>query len=180
MRTFEVEVDVSGVEGLEDGLRTAATVFLPDQIDGPATVIVAYPGSAFTRHYFDIRAEPDYSEAAYHVAQGYVVVACDHVGIGDSTPCDLFALTLESMAAANDRTAVEVVDRLRNGKVDPTIMPIEVGSHRYWPVDGGCLLTFQQANHATFDGIGLRLECHPREHAKPGRRVGSPFGRASA
>jgi pimeloyl-ACP methyl ester carboxylesterase len=156
MRTFDVEVDLTGVPGLADGLRSVATVFTPDAIDAPVTVIVGYPGSGFNRLYYDIAAEPGYSEAAYHVDHGIVFVACDHVGIGDSTPCDLLALTLESMAAANDRTAVEVVRRLREGTLASEVGPIEIaGLVGIGQSMGGCLLTVQQANHATFDGIAL-------------------------
>ncbi|MEV5848603.1 hypothetical protein AB0M32_42230 [Streptomyces sp. NPDC051985] len=156
MRAFDIEVDLSGVEGLEPGLKSVATVFLPDQVGASAPVIVGYPGSGFTRRYFHMETKPGYSEAEHHVAQGYVVVACDHVGIGDSTPCDTFALTIESMAAANHATATEVRNRLTAGTLAPGLAPIAV--ERFAGIGqsmGGCLLIVQQAVHRTFDGIGL-------------------------
>ena len=156
MQKFDVEVDLSDVPGLEHGLRSAATVYLPDNVEPPTIVLVEYPGSAFNRKYFDISAKPGYSEAAYHVEHGFVVVAVDHVRIGDSTPCDLFGLTLENMAAANHRTATAVLDRLREGSIADGVAPIQIekviGAGQSM---GGCLLTVQQANHRTFDAIAL-------------------------
>jgi alpha-beta hydrolase superfamily lysophospholipase len=43
---------------------------------------------------------PDYSQAEFHTAEGFVVVACDQLGVGDSSHPDTFALTYESLAAA--------------------------------------------------------------------------------
>ena len=156
MRALDVEVDLSAVPDLEPGLSAAVTVYLPDEAGESAPVVVGYPGSGFTRQYFDIRSRPGYSEAAHHVARGYILVACDHVGIGDSSPCDTFGLTIESMAAANDATAREIKSRLQTGTLAPGVAAVKV--ERFVGIGqsmGGCLLTVQQAVHRTFDGIGL-------------------------
>ncbi len=154
MLRFDVQTDLAGVPGLEPGLSSAATVYVPEALSGPVNVIVGYPGSGFTRGYFDIQDKPGYSEAAYHVERGLVFVACDHVGIGDSTPCDIWGLTLESMAAANHATATNVLDRLRAGTLSPDLAPVEIASVTGTGQSmGGCLLTVQQANHRTFDAV---------------------------
>ena len=156
MRALDVQVDLSAVPDLEPGLSAAVTVYLPDEAGESAPVVVGYPGSGFTRQYFDIRSRPGYSEAAHHVARGYILVACDHVGIGDSSPCDTFGLTIESMAAANDATAREIKSRLQTGTLAPGVAAVKV--ERFVGIGqsmGGCLLTVQQAVHRTFDGIGL-------------------------
>ncbi|MDT3442217.1 MULTISPECIES: alpha/beta hydrolase [unclassified Pseudofrankia] len=155
-RSYEVIVDVSARVDLDGALRTAATVWLPERVDGPLTVLVAYPGGGYSRGYYDIDLLPGYSEAEYHAAQGFAFVACDHLGAGDSTACDPFDLTFERLAAADDATASSVVDRLRNGTLADGVPPVAV--ERVIGLGqsmGGCLLTVQQARHRTFDAVGF-------------------------
>jgi alpha-beta hydrolase superfamily lysophospholipase len=156
MRTFDVMVDVGPLDGLDGPLANAVTVHLPDTIDGPVTAMFGFPGGGFGRRYYDVQVRPGYSQAAHHTGAGFVFVACDHLGVGDSSQPDLLALTYENLAEANHRATVAVLDRLRAGTMAPGVSPIEiervVGMGQSM---GGCLLTVQQANHRTFDRIAL-------------------------
>jgi pimeloyl-ACP methyl ester carboxylesterase len=154
MRSFDVNVDLVDVPGLEPGLEAVATVYLPDELGDSAPVLVEYPGAGFTRHYFDIQTKPGYSEVEHHIARGYIVATCDFVGIGDSTPCDIYGPTLDSMAAAGHATASEVRRRLVSGVLAPEVSAVEI--EKFIGVGhsmGGCLTTIQQAHHRTFDAI---------------------------
>jgi pimeloyl-ACP methyl ester carboxylesterase len=156
MRTFDLGVDVSGCTDLPGDLHTAVTICLPEQLDGPSTVLFGFPGGGFGRHYYNIQARPGYSQADYHCASGGVFVACDHLGVGDSSQPDTFALTYENLAAANDATAETVIQGLRKGELVPGLEPIEITKTIGMGQSmGGCLLTVQQANHRTFDGVAF-------------------------
>jgi pimeloyl-ACP methyl ester carboxylesterase len=150
-------VDVAGSPGFGEEIYTAVTVFLPDSVEGSPTVWFGYPGGGFGRRYYDIRQRPGYSQVEYHTSRGDIFVACDHLGVGDSTiPKDLVSLSYEQIAAANHATAVEVLRRLATGGVDSSIEPVEARAVLAMGQSmGGCLLTVQQANHRTFDGVAL-------------------------
>lgn len=156
MRSYEFHIDVTGRVDLDGALRTAATVYLPDLVDGPLKVLVGYPGGGYSRHYYNIRQATGYSQAEHHTDRGFGFIACDHLGIGDSVPVDAFDLTLERMAAANHATASSAVERLRAGSLIDGVGPIEVeklvGMGQSM---GGCLLTVQQGLHGTFDAIAV-------------------------
>ncbi len=156
MRSFDLRVDVSRATDLPGQLHTAVTVCLPDELAGPVPVIFGFPGGGFGRRYYDVTAVPGYSQAEYHTSQGSVFVACDHLFVGDSARPDTFSLTYENLAQANHVTATKVLDGLRAGTLLPDVETVEasrtVGIGQSM---GGCLLTVQQANHHTFDGVAM-------------------------
>jgi alpha-beta hydrolase superfamily lysophospholipase len=155
MRSVDVTVDVEGATGLA-AASTASTVHLPDRLDGPATVVFGYPGGGYGRRYFHITALPGYSQAEHHTALGMVVVATDHLGVGDSSQPDTFALSYECLAAANHETARAVLERLASGTLAKGVPKVEIGTVVGTGQSmGGCLLTVQQGNHRTFDGVAL-------------------------
>jgi pimeloyl-ACP methyl ester carboxylesterase len=157
MRSYDIEIDVTGAGGLPGPLRTAVTVHLPDSAAaGPLPVLFGFPGGGYSRRYFDIRTVPGYSQAEHHTDDGCVFVACDHLFVGDSSQPDIFALTYENLAAANHATVEGVLASLRAGSLGDGVGPVEpsvvVGMGQSM---GGCLLTVQQANHRTFDGVAF-------------------------
>ena len=156
MRSYELAVDVTGVAGLTGELHTAVTVHLPDRIDEPLRMIFGFPGGGFGRRYYDVQALPGYSQAQFHTDHGLGFVDCDHLCVGDSSQPDIFTLTYENLAEANHRTVESVLARLRAGDlldgVEPLRVEAVVGIGQSM---GGCLLTVQQANHQTFDGVAF-------------------------
>jgi len=135
----------------------AATVHLPDEArlgDRPP-VLVAMPGGGYTRHYFDLR-EAGYSEAEHHVAHGVVVVAIDHLRVGDSDIPELEEASLAACAEANHAAVGVILEKLRGGTLDPNvgaIVPaavIGVGQSM-----GGHIGLLMQANHKTFDALAM-------------------------
>ena len=152
-RRIEVRVDVSRAAGL-DGVETAATIHLPAET--PRALVFAFPGRGYARAYYDLGLAGGYSQAAHHTARGLAVIACDHLGVGESSLPDLTRLTMEQLAAANHATVESILDRLRAGSLSEGLDPIRprlvVGIGQSM---GGCLLTVQQARNRTFDAVAI-------------------------
>lgn len=177
MRTHDLRIDMTGAVDLPGVLQTAATVHLPDRIEGPLTVIFGLPGGSYTRGYYDIRRLPGYSQAEYHTDRGMAFVACDHIGIGDSSAVDKFELTIERMATGNHVTATKVLAGLRDGTLVEGLGPVAVAKViGIGQSMGGCLLTVQQGLHRTFDAIGvLGYGCAGSSFTAPdGRKIKFP------
>jgi alpha-beta hydrolase superfamily lysophospholipase len=173
-------VEVPGPEGW----RLAATLHLPPPalLKSDAPVLVAMPGAGYNRRYFDL-PEPGYSEAEHHVARGTIVVALDHLGVGDSSvPPDVASLT--AVAAANSAAVSEIVARLKTGALtaQPIVPSAVVGAGQSM---GGFIAVLMQARHRPFDGIavlGASLVCTrlPSRSGKELRFAGDADPRASA
>ena len=157
MRRYDLRVNITRHLDLGEDLHTAVTVFLPDSVGDSPAVWFGYPGGGFGRLYYDIQRRPGYSQAEYHTSRGDVFVACDHLAVGDSTvPKDLLSLSYEQISAANHATAVDILQRLASGDIDASIGPLHARAVLAMGQSmGGCLLTVQQANHRTFQGIAL-------------------------
>jgi pimeloyl-ACP methyl ester carboxylesterase len=156
---FDVRLDITGCCGLEGPIEAAATVVLPsERSDGPTTVVFGFPGAGCSRGYFDVHLPgvEGYSQADHHAERGWIFVACDHLGVGDSTLFDPELLSFEVLAAADDALARAVVAGLRAGTLLEAVDPIEVDrtiglGHSM----GGCLVIVTQGLHHTFDAIGV-------------------------
>jgi pimeloyl-ACP methyl ester carboxylesterase len=130
-----------------DGLHTAVDLHRPAQdVDRPV-VAFAFPGGGYSRGYFDIRHEGGaYSQAAFHTRRGWIVAACDHLGVGDSDQPGPATLTIEALAEANDATVRAVLAKL---DVEPRLV-LGIGQSM-----GGCLTIVTQGRHRTFDAIAV-------------------------
>ena len=160
-KPIDLRIDVSEASGLEEALETAVTVYAPEpgHLADPPIVLFGFPGGGYGRGYYAIEHPgfSGYNQAAYHVGRGSIFVACDHLGVGDSSqPDDPESLTFENIAAANHATGIEVMARLRAGDLVRSLGPLEsahaVGMGQSM---GGCFLIVQQGNHATFDAIAV-------------------------
>jgi pimeloyl-ACP methyl ester carboxylesterase len=169
----------------------AVSVTLPAPQDLPArpAVLFLYPGGGYGRGYYHLQVPglTGYDESAYHARHGVIVVACDHIGVGDSSqPEARETLTYENVADANHAIAEIVLERLRSGTLEtgypamPDLLPVGAGQSM-----GGCLLTVTQARHHTFAGVcflgwsgrGNVIPTAPGEPALPvyDRRRGGEF-----
>jgi pimeloyl-ACP methyl ester carboxylesterase len=156
----DLRVDVTDAAGLGEKAEAAVTIFLPDPADMPPQPVVcfAFPGGGYSRGYFsfDMPGSAGGGEAGWHTGRGWVFVACDHLGVGDSTLHDENALLLDNVAAANAATVVEVLAQLRDGSLThefPALAtPVVLGIGQSM---GGSLLVVQEAQHSSFDGIGV-------------------------
>lgn len=111
-----------------------------------------YPGGGYGRGYYDIRGPglDGYSEAEHHAERGIVLVACDPLGVGESSDYDRAAASYE---AYTETLTVAVRDILRVLEDEHGISPpVTIGAGQSY---GGFLLAIQQARQAPSDGIAM-------------------------
>jgi pimeloyl-ACP methyl ester carboxylesterase len=136
-----MRIDVGG------GNRTAVDVYRPAELPARPVVAFAFPGGGYGRRYYDIRHDGDsYSQAAFHLARDWIVVTCDHLGVGESDQPDPSTLTIEALADANDATVGGVLDQLG---VTPGLV-LGMGQSM-----GGCLSVVTQARRRPFDALAV-------------------------
>lgn len=138
-RRARFRVDVSDVVPLEGRFEIAVSATVPTAIDREASarVLCCLPGGFLSRDYFDlvvptsapaapgpaesIARPPDrrFSFAEAMAAQGYVTLAFDHLGVGESSRPDPieggYALGPEEIARANQRALEITLERLARG-----------------------------------------------------------------
>jgi pimeloyl-ACP methyl ester carboxylesterase len=140
------------------GPELAVTVHLPDPVPtGPTVVAFGFPGGSLGRGYFDVELEgdPSYSQAGYHTARGWVFVAVDHLGVGESDP-DESGATYDTLAEANASVVRRVTHGLSDGSLIDGVAPIAVrGTIGFGHSAGGCISIVAQGNHACFDALGV-------------------------
>jgi len=158
--SIEFSVDVSEAAGLGQPCQLAVTAHLPDpgRLGRPPVVCFAFPGGGYSRRYwsFDLPGATGGGQAGWHTSRGWVVIAVDHLGVGESTLPPGELLTYENIAAANVAVVAAVSARLADGTLAPDFPPVTgavtlgIGQSM-----GGCLLLVAQGQHAPFDGIGV-------------------------
>ena len=156
----ELVLDVSAELPFEESSFLAASVHLPDP-DGepPRAVLICWPGGSYARAYWDmhIPGHCGYSFAEHMTAQGFVVVAADHLGVGASSkPADGDRVDFETMGAA----AASFVAQLRQivaegasefgGRPLPSVPIIGIGHSL-----GACLTVVTQARYRCYDAVAL-------------------------
>lgn len=161
--------------------RTAVTVWLPEPAALGARPIVCFgfPGGGYSRRYFDfdMPGAAGGGEAGWHTQRGWIFVACDHLGVGESTVIDPDTLDYETIVRANDATVAAVVGQLEAGDVSPDFPaisdPLTLGIGQSM---GGCFTIVQQARHRSFDAIGILgySAIHTVVRTRPGA-VGMPM-----
>lgn len=159
-RSVELKIDVSEAAALGMAAHVAITVHLPDMtaLANPKTVCFAFPGGGYCRRYysFDMPDGSGGGEAGFHCERGWIFVACDHLGFGESTIPEGNALNLDNVAAANDAMVRQVMARLEAGTLvdglDPIVDATCLGIGQSM---GGCFTVVAQGNHQTFHGIGV-------------------------
>jgi pimeloyl-ACP methyl ester carboxylesterase len=158
MRRVDLRIDVSDVVALPGPLEVAVSVFIPDAVprDTGAIVIAAFPGGGYGRGYFNMQftGYSGYSEAEHHTSAGIIFIAGDHLGVGESSVPNFTQLTVEMIAAANDRAVREVLTRLRTGSLAKEVPPVQIASTvGIGQSMGGCVTVVMQARHGTYNAI---------------------------
>jgi pimeloyl-ACP methyl ester carboxylesterase len=155
VRKLHIRADVTEAVGTGETLEIAMTVVLPDPDAPPPTVAMfGFPGGGYSRSYYDLQIAADYSQAEHHAAQGFAFVACDHLGVGDSSVPSR-PLDFVSVARANAAAAKAALAQLRAGTIGPGARaPIDtaVGMGQSF---GGFILTIGEGRDPVFDGVAL-------------------------
>jgi hypothetical protein len=138
--------DVSGTAGLPGSLSVASWVFEPTAAT-PRGVLLAVPGGSYGKSYWHLPVPgyAGYSFAEFMTRAGYVVVAVDSLGTGDSSrPADGNAVNLDVIAEANDAVARQ----LRQSYAGLTLVGV---GHSM----GAGSSIVAQALHRSFDALAL-------------------------
>jgi pimeloyl-ACP methyl ester carboxylesterase len=162
---IDLRIDVTEASGLGESAHCAVTVFVPDSVperadDRSAPVVAfAWPGAGYGRRYFafDMPGSSFGGQAGHHADRdGWIFVACDHLGAGDSSIPDLERLTLEVVTAANGAVVDQVSDLLASGALAPDLPPIvdplRVGMGQSM---GGCFTVALQGTAPRFDAVAV-------------------------
>jgi pimeloyl-ACP methyl ester carboxylesterase len=160
MRRADITVDVTEACALDRELHIVATAYLPppERLTERQVVVFAMPGGGYSRGYFDMEfpGHSGYSQAAHHVEHGLIVVAVDHLGVGESTPDVSDVLRIEDIAAANHHAVQEISRRLRNGEAVPDYPAVDVercvGMGQSM---GGGVAVIMAGRHQTFDAVAV-------------------------
>ncbi len=138
----ELKLDVSDAlpfRGEENWI--SSTLYEPE--GESQAVLVTWPGGSYARSYWDFDAIPGYSFAEHAVAEGFTVIAADHLGVGESSkPAAVDEVSFLTMAAAADRFVAGVRDRFPGQRV------VGIGHSL-----GGALTIVTQAEHRSYDRI---------------------------
>ena len=155
---IELQIDVTTDVNLNTEAHTAASVFLPepDELVDPPVVCFGFPGGGYSRRYFSFDMPDDCGggQAGWHTARGWIFVACDHLGFGDSTVPEGDVLNYDNVALGNKATVEAVMERLACGDLADGYPPIRgavtlgIGQSM-----GGCFTIVLQGQHGTFDAI---------------------------
>src|SRR4051794_32496613 len=104
MGPTELVLDVSADLPFDEPSFLASSVHLPDGGgEAPPAVLICWPGGSYAHSYWDMKVPgyPGYSFAEHLTAQGFIVLAADHLGVGASSkPVDGDAVNFETMSAA--------------------------------------------------------------------------------
>src|SRR4051794_25322123 len=158
LRRTEITIDVSADLPFDEPAHVAASVHLP-RADGeaPRAVLVCWPGGSYSRAYWDMHVDghEGYSFADHLTAEGFLVVAADHLGVGASSkPVDGDQVGFETMSAA----AASFVEQVRT--------MLSSGSARWTGGGlprGASLPAVTQARHRSYDALALLGFTHGRK-----------------
>jgi pimeloyl-ACP methyl ester carboxylesterase len=150
--------DVTG--GVESGeqLTQAAWLFLPEQPADARGVLLCLAGGTYDKHYWhiDIDGYPGYSFGKHLAGSGFVVIAVDHLGVGESTdPTAMGPVGLEMLAKGDAEVARQVREGLRRGDLHDGLPPITAPLIGVGHSMGACLTTMVQATTRPYDAVVL-------------------------
>jgi pimeloyl-ACP methyl ester carboxylesterase len=154
---FSLTFDVTDGVGSGEQLTQHGWGFLPERPAGTRAVLLCLAGGTYDKHYWhlDVPGHPGYSFGEHLAAAGFVVIAVDHLGIGDSTdPIASGPLGLELLAKGDAEVAHQIRERLRRGDLHqdlPAALPVVGVGHSM----GACLTTMVQATARPYDAVVL-------------------------
>lgn len=162
MERHELRFDVTDAAKLGEEAVIAATIHLPDPalLTEAPIVCFAKPGGGYSKGYFteDLPGPVRGAQAEWHAQRGWIFVAVDHLGVGQSTihAEQTVRLDYTTVAAASQMAEQELLGRLAKGTlVDgfpavPGYVTIGIGQSM-----GGCMTIIQQGRYHCYDGIGV-------------------------
>ncbi|MBB2773182.1 UNVERIFIED_ORG: alpha-beta hydrolase superfamily lysophospholipase [Mycolicibacterium obuense] len=149
--------DVTDGVGSGEQLTQRAWAFLPERPVDARAVLLCLAGGTYDKQYWhlDVDGHPGYSFGEHLAGSGFVVIAVDHLGIGESDdPIASGSLGLELLAKGDAEVARQVRERLRCGEIHdqlPVTLPLVGVGHSM----GACLTMMVQAMGHPYDAVAL-------------------------
>jgi pimeloyl-ACP methyl ester carboxylesterase len=157
MPSFEILIDITDhVPGLHGPLLMSVWIFVPhDPIKGS---VFCVPEDAKASYHLVVPGFPEetYSFALIMAARGWLVIAVDPLGTGESTrPTQ--DITIEMLACANDAALQQVMARLVEGSLDRCLPKLALPSLTICVGHGkGAILALtQQVHYRRFDALAV-------------------------
>jgi len=154
MSPLQLTFDVSERIKSGEALSQTAWLFLPEQPATAKGVLLCLAGGTYDKRYWhlDVPGHPGYSFAEHLTGQGYVVVALDHLGVGESSdPSGDLSLAL--LADGDAAVAEQVRARLREGTLADGVPPLDLPMIGVGHSMGGCLTVLVQARSRPYDAV---------------------------
>lgn len=128
-----------------EGGRQEAWVFAPS--GPPRSVLLCLPGGTYDKRYWhlEVTGHPGYSFAEHLAAEGHLVVALDHLGVGESSRPSLPSIGLDVLMRGDAAVATQVRARFVDG------VPFVGMGHSM----GACLTSMVQAEAQPYDAVAL-------------------------
>src|SRR4051794_7079287 len=150
--------------------QVTMTASIHEPAGATRAVLVCWPGGSYDRRYWQFDAVPGYSFAEHMTAQGFAVVAADHLGVGaSSAPADVDAVNLDAMARAAGALATALRQRLPGP-------PLLGAGHSL----GGCITIIAQARRGPYDGVASLGFPHGAKDSVPADAADARDARAAA
>jgi alpha-beta hydrolase superfamily lysophospholipase len=155
----ELEIDVTDSLQLGEPLNQAAWVFSPEHPERAPAVLICLAGGTYSKAYWhlDIPGHPGYSFAEHLAGCGFIVIALDHLGVGESTrPAEFDKLRLTTLATGDAEAVRQIKAAVAEGTLADGLPPlpdlpvIGVGHSM-----GACLTTMVQVETAPYDALAL-------------------------
>jgi len=150
--------DVSGAVGSGEQLTQTAWAFLPEDPSLAPAILVCLAGGLYDKHYWhmEIPGHPGYSFGEHMAEAGYIVVAVDHLGVGESTdPVASGVVGLELLATGDAEVVRQVRSRAAAGTLVEDLPPVQLPVVGVGHSMGSCLTTMVQAREGGYDAVAL-------------------------
>ncbi|WP_234897808.1 alpha/beta hydrolase [Mycolicibacterium vanbaalenii] len=150
--------DVTAGVGTGEHLTQAGWAFLPPRPADAVGTLLCLPGGLYDKRYWHMQIDghPGYSFAEHLAAAGFIVIAVDHLGVGESAdPTASGQLGLSLLASGDAEVARQVREGLRNGDLIGNVPPLAVPLIGVGHSMGACLTTMVQANTGVYDAVAL-------------------------
>ncbi|SHN15675.1 alpha/beta hydrolase [Cryptosporangium aurantiacum] len=158
MAPQELVFDVTGQVGAGGTLTQAAWLFTPPEPQKAVAALLCLAGGTYDKRYWhlEVPGHPGYSFAEHLAGQGYLVIALDHLGVGDSSdPTSAGPVGLELLARGDAAVAAQLTERLRAGTLADGLPPLTVPLIGVGHSMGSCLTTMVQATAGAYDAVVL-------------------------
>jgi pimeloyl-ACP methyl ester carboxylesterase len=150
--------DVTEAIGSGEQLTQSAWAFIPENPSTATAILVCLAGGTYDKHYWHLGSDkhPGYSFGEHLAGAGFIVIALDHLGIGDSSDPVASGLLGLALLATGDAEVVRQIRARCTGGIlldglPPMVLPVVGVGHSM----GSCLTTMVQAREQVYDAVAL-------------------------